>query len=54
MPAVLAMTVTDFQRITTHLDLYRSAVTLACMFLSNRFFDMAWTARGLQPGSALC
>src|SRR5215467_6094467 len=54
MPAVLAMAVTHFQRITTHLDFYRPAVTLARMFLIHRFFDMAWTAPGLQPGLALC
>ena len=30
-PAVFAMTVAHLQRFTAHLDLYRSAVTPACM-----------------------
>ena len=32
-PAVLTIAVTHVQRVVTHLDLYRSAVTSACMRL---------------------
>jgi hypothetical protein len=30
--------ITHLQRITAHLDLYRSAVTCACMLLGHRLF----------------
>lgn len=33
MPAVFAVAVTHLERITAHLDLHRSAVTLTCMRL---------------------
>ena len=36
-PAVFTMAITHLQGITTHLDLYRSAVTCACMRLGHRF-----------------
>src|SRR4026207_1350662 len=46
--AVLAVAITHLQRITAHLDLYRSAITCACMLLGHRLFDMAQIRQGLQ------